>query len=242
MLGNKKALIHINFICLLLVFSAPPVHAYDFNNWHRRFIGYEIAKMDAEKQCSPLVIYFYIDSDEWTEKMNNEYIATYQIDRFLSNIPNKVAIDALNDLENEGLARDLGVETFPAFLISIPCLKSEVHRVQPFLENNQMTKDAFIVEMKKFFTYHYNNSAHSLYTEKKYEKALELLNKSMEFDTENPYTYQIKGFIYHEIGAEKKDTEALKLAEENYKKALELDPENKELKEELAKIINHNAL
>lgn len=235
----------INILCLLFFFSISTVHitesaAFEYYDWHTESIGYEIAKVDAEKKCTPFIIYFYLDSGEWTEKLNNEYIATDQVDKFLSGITNKVAIDADYDMKNDDLARDLGIDSFPAFLISIPCLNTEFYRVRPFSENTQMTTDEFIGEIKKFITSQYNMNAHSLYSEKNYEKALELLKKSIEFDTRTPYTYQLMGVIYHEIGAEKKDSDILKLAEENYKKALELDPENKVVSDELNKVIKHD--
>ncbi len=238
----KKASIHILTACLLLFVTTTIVYvgkatAYEYFNWNAGFAGYEIAMMDAEKNGSPLIIYFYLDSDELTKKMNNEYILTDQVKNFLTDIP-KVAIDADYDKKYNGLSRNLGIENFPALLISIPSLKTEIHKVHPFSENNQMTIDDFIDEIKKFFTYHYNIKAYSLFEEKNYEMALELLEKSIELDNENPYTYHVMGVIYHTIGAEKKDSDILTLAKENYKKVLEFDPENEEVKDELNKIIS----
>jgi tetratricopeptide (TPR) repeat protein len=223
-----------------LFFSTSLIHinesiAYEYEGWEMEFSGYEIAKMTAEKQNKPLILYFYLNPDVLSEIMTNEYIDNDEVKKFLKDIP-KVLIDEAYDKDYHGLARELGFNSFPAFLISIPSLNTKFHKVQPFSEKPQMTTDEFIGEIRKYITYHYNINAHTLYTNKNYEKALELLKKSIAFDTVNPYTYHVMGVIYHAIGVEKNDPDSLKLAEENYKKVLELDPENEEVKDELKKL------
>lgn len=237
---NVKSLNHFFVVCLLLCLSISFVFirqskAYDFYNWNRWFAGYEIAMIDAKEQGNPLIIYFYLDPDEWSEKLTNEYLADPQVYKFLSDIP-KAAIDVGYSEQEKGLARELEVVYCPAFLISIPSLETNYQRIHPFSDKGNMTIDEFVKEIKTFITYHYNMKAHSYFKEKEYEKALEFFEKSIGFDPENPYTYRAIGVLYHTMAAENNDRKLLKMAEENYQKVIELDPENKEVKAELEKL------
>lgn len=237
---HKKSPNHFFIACLLLCLCMSFIfikqsNAYEFYNWNRWFVGYEMAMLEAKEKGSPLILYFYLNEDEWSEKMNNEYIADDKVDKFLRDIP-KAAIDVNYSDQEKELAKGLEVVNCPAFLISIPSLETKYQRIHPFSDKGNMTIDEFIGEIKTFITYHYNMKAHSFFEKKEYEKALELFEKSIEFDPENPYTYRAIGVLYHTMAAENNDRKLLKMAEENYQKVIELDPKNKEVREELEKL------
>ncbi|GAF68632.1 unnamed protein product [marine sediment metagenome] len=51
---------------------------------------------------------------------------------------------------------------------------------------------------------------------------------SLNFDPENVYAYYAMGLVYHTISYNQKDSDLLEKAEENYSKALEIDPNHEE--------------
>lgn len=56
------------------------------------------------------------------------------------------------------------------------------------------------------------------------------------YDPENVYAYFLSGIIYHSRGYGEKDLDLLERAEENYQKALELDPDHETARKELNKL------
>lgn len=233
---NGRLLIFILLSLSISLFSASQSNAFGFYNWYAQTVGRSLAMMDAEDQLSPLILYFYMDPDEWSEKMSNEYLADAQVDDFLLDIPKAAINISYSDVERK-LAQEYGVERCPAFLISIPSLETGFHRIHPFSEKHTMSVEEFIGKIKEFITYHYNLRAHSMFEKKEYEKSLELFEKSIKFDPQKPYTYHAIGIIYHTMSADKNDPDLLHMAEENYKKALELDPDNEDIKAELNKLM-----
>ena len=66
----------------------------------------------------------------------------------------------------------------------------------------------------------------SLYKRKAHEDALKFLEMTIKYDSENVYAYYLSGVIYHYRGFKEKDIELLEKAEENYQRALELEPDH----------------
>jgi tetratricopeptide (TPR) repeat protein len=58
----------------------------------------------------------------------------------------------------------------------------------------------------------------------------------MKYSPKRAYPVFALGSVYHAMAIEEKNMEHLDLAEENYNKALKLDPDFKECKEELDKL------
>jgi tetratricopeptide (TPR) repeat protein len=231
----KSALLIMSFG--LLINLAVPEKAfsyYGFPGWERGAFGYELALVTAHEEERPLIMYFYIDPSTWNDRMNDEYLSTYEIDRFLENIP-KVHINPDEGDAESALAIQYSVDQFPAFLVLIPSFNNKPQRIHPFSDQD-MTKEEFLNEIKKNIVYEYNNKASECVEKKDYGSALKYLEMSIDYDANNAYTYYAIGVAYNFQAAEKNDAELLKKAEENYSKALEIDPGHEASAEALEKL------
>lgn len=226
-------------LALLLSFNLLFLHkvfSYEFITWSTGSIGYETALYNAEQDDKPLVLYFYLSSGEWNDKMTNDYIAKYDVEDYLLTIP-KVAINPDMGEEELKLTKKYGVDRFPAFLITIPSLETKPQRIHPFSKDKNMSVNEFIGAVQDFFVYQYSEKAFSLVEEGEYEKAMECLEKAMKYDPDDAYPYYAIANIYHTNGAEEKNAKLFKKAEEYYKKALKIDPDYKECKAGLEKLL-----
>jgi len=209
--------------------------SYEFIDWERGAVGYELALMDAEDGEKPLILYFQTDGSEWCQKMNDNYFAVYEIEEFLINIP-KAEINPEKGDPEGNLADKYGVKEYPAFFVFIPSLKTKPERIHPFSKDHNMTVDEFLKTLKDIIVYQYNEKAYAFFEKKEYEKAIKYFQLGLEFDPERAYIYYAMGIVYHTMGHEKNDSKLIGIAEEHYKKALELDPNHKESKVELEKL------
>jgi tetratricopeptide (TPR) repeat protein len=195
---------------------------YGFPGWESGAMGHELALTAAQEEGRPLILYFHIDSSVWNDRMNDEYLATYEVDDFLEDIP-RVHINPEDGDAESGLAIQYSVDQFPAFLVFIPSLNSAPQRIHPFGEKD-LTTEEFLNKVKEIIVFEYNNKAFDCVEKKDYGSALKHLEMSLGYDANNAYTYYALGVAYNFQAAEKNDIEILKKAEENYLKALEIDP------------------
>jgi len=222
----------------LSLFIASWAVSYDFFDWEHGHVGYEIAVMDAEEDEEPFILYFHRESDELSEKMNSDYFIVYEVEGFLADIP-KAEIDPNEGEQEKALAAKHGVKQFPAFFVSIPSFGGEPQRIHPFSKDHDMTADEFIQTIKSFITSQYNRKGYDLFEKKEHENALKYFGMASEFDPDRAYTYYAVGVVYHTIGFEEKDLEYIKKAEENFLKALKLDPKHKESEQELERVLEN---
>lgn len=231
----KKILYFGVFFILTSIFFSDFALSFEFINWERGAIGYEFALMNAEEEEKPLILYFHMDPSTWSEKMNKNYLAAYEVDEFLMDIP-KAEINPDDGPQEEKLAAKFQVESYPAFFLSIPSFNSKPQRVHPFSKDHDMTINEFLQTIKKLLASPYNKKAYAHFEKKEYEEALGYFKKALDFDPESAYTHYAAGIAYRYIALEKNDLEFLKNAEESYLKALEIEPEHKECKGELEKL------
>jgi tetratricopeptide (TPR) repeat protein len=151
---SKKTIISVGILLLGSLFVCGDILAYDFTDWYHGASGYEDALDEVIGEEKPLILYFHSESCNWCKKLDSEYLASYEVDQFLSNIP-KVEISSS-------------------------------------------------------------------------EEALKYYEMSLSFDSENVYAYYAMGLVYHTIGYNKNDSDLLEKAQENYSKALEIDPKHEE--------------
>ncbi len=210
------------------LFVSDQILAYDFSDWYQGSSGYEDALEEVMGEEKPLILYFHRDSCKWCKKLDSEYLASYEVEQFLSNIP-KVEISSSKEAPEKALYDKYGVSGVPSFFVLIPSIDSKpAKRISPFTKGNHMTPDEFISAIKKKITNKYNNKGYSLCKEKQYEEALKYYEMTLNFDPENVYAYYAMGLAYHTISYNQKDLELLEKAKENYSKALEIDPNHEE--------------
>ena len=209
--------------------------AYDFFDWYESVPGYEIALMDAEEKGEPLIIYFYLDSDEWSEKMYNDYLASYEVKEYFMEI-SKVAVDLTSGREEIELAKKMGIENCPAFVISIPSINSDPERIHPFSEKHNMSLGEFLNAVKEYIVYNYNNKAYEFFEKQDYDNSLNYFQKAITFDPENAYSYHAIAVVYQMMANRKNNPDLFINAEENYIRALKIDPELKEAQQELKEL------
>lgn len=220
-------------IVLFMVLSSEKrALSYNFFDWYEGYPGYEMALMDAEEEQEPLILYFYLDPDEWSEKMYKDYLADYTVTEYLADIP-KAALNLTGEGEEVELAKKMGVENCPAFVISIPSLNSEPRRIHPFSEKHNMNVEEFLSSIKEYIAYNYNNKAYEYFDKKDYDNSIVYFQKAVMFAPESAYSYHAIAVVYQMMAERKNDPSLLKTAEENYIKALKINPGLKEAEEEL---------
>jgi tetratricopeptide (TPR) repeat protein len=207
-------------------------HSFEFAGWGHGATGYELAVIDAKEGELPMILYFHIASDESSERLENEYLGVYEVDDFLTNIP-KSEINLEGTEYEQAIASQYKVENDPALFVLFPAWESEPQGITPFQEDHDMTLNEFINNIRDIFILGYNNQANASFEKEEYDKALKYLETARGFDPNRAYAYYAIGTVYHAIAVEKKDAESAEKAEENYLKALEIDPNYKDSQEAL---------
>jgi tetratricopeptide (TPR) repeat protein len=231
---NSTLFIMAFALVINLFISARALSYYGFFGWEKGVAGHEIALMDAQEGERPLILYFYLYSSSWNERMNDEYLSSLEVDRFLEDIP-KVHVNTDEGDSEKALAAQYNVDQFPAFLVFVPSFNSKPQRIHPFGERD-LTTEEFLNKVKESIAYDYNNKAAECVEMKLYEDALNYLAISIDYYPNNAYTHYAIGTIYNMQAAEKNDMDLLKRAEENYLKALEIDPEHEASAEALSNL------
>jgi len=209
---------------------------YGFPGWEKGALGLELSLKAAQKQEKPLILYFHIDPSTWNDRMNDEYLAKYDVNEFLENIL-KVHINPDEGDAESALAAEYGVTQYPAFFVFIPSFNTKPERIHPFSQKDKdMTTEEFINKIKENIVYEYNNKASECVEKKDYETALKYLEISLNYDPNVAYTYYAIGTVYNLLAAEKNDAGFLKKAEERYIKALKIDPNHEASGEALKKV------
>lgn len=234
----KLTLFFILFYFLMALVITGSASSYDFADWGSGADGHDIALLDAEEEEKPMVLYFHAETCQWSKKMTDTYLAHYEVEEFLSEIP-KAQIEPDEGTREEEIANRYDVKDYPTLLILIPAFHSKPDRLHPFSKDHTMTVEEFLKALKEKITYQYNQRGYESFKKKRYEEALKYLQMSLDFDAENAYTYYALGTVYYSMGVVKDDPEMIKTAEEHYVKALKYDPKHKESRMELEKLRKH---
>ena len=99
----------------VVLFSTNSLSANDFYGWHHGASGYSDAIQEAKYEEQPLIIYFHIEKCKWCKEMNDNYLASYEADEFLSDIP-KVEINPDKGADENALTRQYNITGYPSFL------------------------------------------------------------------------------------------------------------------------------
>ncbi len=227
------------FVCLFLLFNVPCYASLDgLVGWYHGSFGYENALDESMRDETPLILFFYQDSDPYCQKLGDIYFSAYDVYNYLDDIP-KVDINLEgNDFEIE-LAKKYNIKGETTLLIVFPFIKTDPVRTSPFLEDRDMTPEEFAVNLKNIFSLTYNKAGYSFFENQEYEKAVKYYNFSIKYDPNRAYSFFALGSVYHAMAIEEKDIGYIEKAEEHYEKALELDSEYKECKEELEKLFEN---
>jgi tetratricopeptide (TPR) repeat protein len=231
----KRTLFVITFYLLTALLITASAYSYDFADWGSGADGYDIALLDAEEEEKPVVLYFHSETCKWSKKLTNTYLARDEVEAFLTEIP-KAQIKPDEGALEEAIADKYGVKEYPTLLILVPTIKSKPERLHPFSKDHDMSIEEFLKALKQIISYLYNQRGYEFFKKKRYEEALKYLQMSLEYDTENAYTYYALGMVYHSTGVIKDDPKIIKTAEEHYVKALKYDPKHKESRVELEKL------
>ena len=210
--------------------------AYYFPGWYRGASGHYIALREAIDEEKPLIVYFYTHTCKWSRRLNSDYLATRKAYQFLSDL-SRVEINPERGILEQKLSKKYGVKKFPSFFAYIPAFGSDAgERIHPFRKDNNWSVEEFIDAISKTLGNRYNHKGHSCFAEKKYIEAIRYFEIAINYTPEDPYPYYAIGKAYNNLAYEKKETEILKKAQSYYSKALAIDPNHKESKEELERL------
>jgi tetratricopeptide (TPR) repeat protein len=225
---SQKTIMLISIILLGGLFVCSDILAYDFTDWYHGASGYEDALDEVIEAEKPLILYFHREDCKWCKKLDSEYLASDKMAQFISNIP-RVEISSAKEAAEKALYDKYGVTGVPAFFVLIPSIDSKPAKsISPFIKGKHKTTDEFVDAIKRRITYKYNNKGYTLFKNKQYEEALKYYEMSLNFDPRNVYAYYAMGLVYHTIGYNQKDPDLFEKAEENFSKALEIDPNHQE--------------
>ena len=238
------------FLCFYLVVIvnlfmalAVPCHAltYELAGWYQGESGYRYALDTSKENKTPLILFFYLDSDKVCQKLNDVYFSAYEVYDYLNDIP-KVAINLKGDEFEIEQARKFNIGGDPTLLILFPFTKKDPIKTSPFLKERDMTPEEFASNIRNIFSLTYNEMGYTFFTQQKYEEAIKYYDLSIQYDSKRAYSFFALGSVYHAMAIEEKDMKYLKKAEEYYINALKLDPKYKECKEELKKLYKNKEI
>ncbi len=234
-LSPKRLAIGILLAFLTLCIPCGP-WAYEFSGWSRGVNGHEEALKEAMNEGKPLIVYFWADWCKWCRRLNSQYLASSEVERYLAEIP-KVQIEPDKGSAEKDLSRKHGVTGYPTFLVSVPSLgKGPGDRLHPFRGGKELSVNEFLREMRTAIAGKYSDKAYASYKSKNYDEAVDYYGAAIAYDEENAYAYYGLGAVYYAMAFQKKDKELLKDAEGYYEKALELDPKHSAAKAELERL------
>jgi len=223
-------------VFLSTIFFMPNIiFAFDFYDWSHGASGYDNEIYEAKSEDKPLILYFHTEWCKWSKKMNDNYLASYDVNDFLSDIP-KVEINPEKGDDEKTLAKKYNVTGYPSFLVFVPSINNKTARLYPFKKGSDWATDEFIDAIREKFVTLYNNEGYSCYKRKRYEDAIKYYEMAISFDPDDVYAYYGEGIVYHVVAYENRDTSLLEEAEANYLKALEIDPSHDGSKMELEKL------
>ena len=178
----------------VVLFSPNGLLANDFYGWHHGASGYSDAIQEAEYEEKPLIIYFHAEWCKWCKKMNDNYLASYEVEDFLRNIP-KVEINPEKGADENALANKYNVTGYPSFLVSVPSVGSKYERVYPFRKGADWSNEEFIYAIRKKLVYFYNEKGRSCYQRKQYEEAIKYYNQVLNMANGAGAQFFAKKFI-----------------------------------------------
>ena len=221
---------------LIMIFTMPCFASLDgLVGWYHGSFGYESALEDSRKNESPLILFFYMASDTYCQKLGDVYFSAYDVYNYLNDIP-KVDINLEgNDFELD-LAKKYNVEGNTTLLIVFPFATTDPVQTSPFLEDRDMTPEEFAVNLKNIISITYNKIGYSFFENQEYDKAVKYYEISIKYDPVRAYSFFALGSVYHSMAIEEKNMTYTIKAEEYYKKAMKLDPEYEDCKIELEKL------
>lgn len=219
----------------IVLFIPNRILAYDFSIWSHGASGYNDAIQEAKNEGKPLILYFHTEWCKWSKKMNNDYLASYNVKDFLRDIP-KVEINPDKGADEKALTKKYNVTGYPSFFVSVPSVDSKTERLYPLKEGTDWTTDEFINALRAKLVNLYNKKGYSCYQRKQYEEAIKYYEMAISFDPEDAYAYYGKGIVHHIVAYKNRDTSLLEEAETNYLKALEIDSSHQGSKKELEKL------
>ena len=203
-------------LLFVVLFFPNRLLANGFYGWHHGASGYSYAIQEAEYEEKPLVVYFHVEWCKWCKKMNNDYLASYEVEDFLRNIP-KVEINPEKGADEEALASKYGVTGYPSLLVSVPSLGNKNERIYPFREGADWTNDEFIDAIRSNIANTYNKKGHSCYQGKQYEEAISIWKRVLYINTDYLPAHAFLSACYSSLG---RKNEAALAADE----VLRIDP------------------
>jgi tetratricopeptide (TPR) repeat protein len=227
---------NVIIIALFISFIIPSSSfSYDLPGWYQGASGYEDALSTSIKDEIPIVLFFYIESEELCQKLKDDYLRKYEMYSFLDDIL-KVAINLEgNDFDKE-LAKKYNTEQEAALMVKFPFSDTKPVEITPFNEDNDLSPTEFVERLRDIISLAYSDRGYELFTKEEHEKAIKYLKLSMKYSPKRAYPVFALGSVYHAMAIDEKNMEYLDMAEENYLKALKLDPKCKECSSELEKL------
>ncbi|MBW1764993.1 MAG: tetratricopeptide repeat protein [Deltaproteobacteria bacterium] len=234
---KNRTVLHKRILSAALIFIMSLIfytHAFslELTLWEHYSDGYERAFEYARENELPLVIFFHIDGDTWSEKLAENYLTTYEVENFLTDIPKVEINPQIGDAELS-ISNKFKVKQFPTLFISIPCCMNEPKKVNPFLKDKEMTTEEFLQRIKDVIVGQYSDIGNEYLQNKRYEEAIHHFEMAIEVDPEKAYGYYAIGVVYHTRSAESNDIEYAEKAQEFYKKAFKIEPDHLESIQEL---------
>ena len=156
-IGHVKYFLFTTILSIVITFAmSDSAFSFGFIGWGIGATGYELGFYEAKKREEPMFLFFRLDSNEFCERLENEYFNVDKVYDFFMDY-SKVVIDLEGDIFDKDLADKYDVEEGPAFFIIFPFLEIEPQGVSPFLKDRDMTVDEFIQNIQKIFILTYNN-------------------------------------------------------------------------------------
>ncbi len=214
--------------------------SYDFSDWEHGVSGHRNALASAKEEERPLIVYCHTEWCKWSKRMNREYLASYEVSEYLSDIP-KVEINPEKGApEKELCKKTYRVTGYPSFLVYIPAYKSRPFRIYPYRKGGNWTVEEFIKAIGEKVAHEYNLKGHSCYRNRKYEDAIEYHEMALDYDPSNAYAYYGMGMACYSMGYHSRNLDLVDKAEEHFINALDLNPDDEASKKQLEKIREGN--
>ena len=113
------------FIIVIALLLIPNIlWSYEFFDWYHGASEYDYALQKAIDDEDPLIIYFRGDESEWCKKLESEYLASYELNEFISDIP-RVEVNPKRGPDEKNLTDKYGIKIYPSFFVFIPAFDSE---------------------------------------------------------------------------------------------------------------------
>ena len=210
---------------LLGLTLSPLVEAsgYSGSGWEEGARGYESALTEAQRDASPMIVYFNTEWCPWCRQLNERYLPDSRVRSVLREFV-KVSVNPEDGDRERRLFEQFGGGGYPGFFVAYPAGDAQPVKLSPFRKDGPWTPERFAQEINERVAILFERNGIALTRTGDCDGALEYFEAALEWTEQRQANlYYNIGRCYHAQASQQRDRDLLSRAKSYYEKALAHD-------------------